>query len=737
MRLSKEILLLSFLILATIPVIYHRSSRELDNKISLSLREVQERVKNIELLQKFMANMPALLGAIQFQSYGQVEIVAKQLMSDERTVKEFFILDNNLKMLHSVVDNYNDTSEISSVLASWDRKSNYVVFEGDLFVIRKIGESEELGYVILRMDVSDTFETRMGNEEALGIVLRRESAPKNLKRFEVEVYEKPRARARYFLGFLKDNFMGLILVIVGIVLGFQALMKVLITPFRKIVFFLQNLSTGEIRDVKLEGFPRIFRPYIKYIIEANERIISANKREREVELQKAQFSVAQQVAHDIKSPLGLLKSLRNDLKNDLSLDKWRVLQSSLNRIEEIALNLLKKNPSHAVESEKKTEDLLPLIEGILVEKRTEFKKQLNVEIEGLFTNDSYGLFSDIRPSFLKRIISNLINNSVEACGNDYCSVKVGLYPDKKFNCIKVVDNGAGIAPEFVESVFKKGFTTKKEGNGLGLSGAKEEIEKMGGKIELDSILGQGTTVLIRLPSSQASSDVVKKIDLYRYDKIIVLDDEQVVHDLWDQRLPKTEYMVEHFYSPSEFLLKFQNLNAKTLLLCDFEFEGADLNGVEVIGKINHGEHSLLVTGRADEDEIIRICEKEGLQYLSKTLLPYVNISVQPPRIILIDDDRLSHWRWGQHQEKDSFLFQGFYSIDSFMAESAEIPKDSYILLDSDLGNGIKGEIEGQKIFQLGFSRIYLYTSYPDGPLERPDWIVDVFGKEPAVVLRRI
>lgn len=136
MRVSKEILLLFFLILAAIPVIYHHSSKELDNKISLSQREVQERVRNIELLQKFMANMPALIGAIQFQSYGQVEIVAKQLMSDERTVKEFFILDSNLKILHSVVDDYNDTSEIFNVLANWNRKSNYVIFEGDLFVIR-------------------------------------------------------------------------------------------------------------------------------------------------------------------------------------------------------------------------------------------------------------------------------------------------------------------------------------------------------------------------------------------------------------------------------------------------------------------------------------------------------------------------------------------------------------------------------------------------------------------------
>ncbi len=737
MRVSKEILLLFFLILAAIPVIYHHSSKELDNKISLSQREVQERVRNIELLQKFMANMPALIGAIQFQSYGQVEIVAKQLMSDERTVKEFFILDSNLKILHSVVDDYNDTSEIFNVLANWNRKSNYVIFEGDLFVIRKIDESEGYGYVILRVDVSDTFDTSMESEEAFGIIFRKEVTPKNFKKFEAGIYESPGARTRYFLGFVKDNFTALILVILGIALGFHALMKVLITPFRKIVFFLQNLSTGEIRDVKLEGFPRIFRPYIKYIIEANERIISANKQERETELQKAQFSVAQQVAHDIKSPLGLLKSLRNDLKNDLSLDKWRVLQSSLNRIEEIALNLLKKNPSNAVESEKKTEDLLPLVEGILVEKRAEFKEQQNVEIEGVFTDDSYGLFSDIRPSFLKRIISNLINNSVEACGSNSCSIKVGLYSEKNFNCIKVIDNGAGIAPEFIESVFKKGFTTKKEGNGLGLSGAKEEIEIMGGRIELYSTLGQGTTVLIRLPSSQVASSVVKKIDLYKYNRIIVLDDEQSVHDLWDRKLLKVKQAIDHFYSPSEFLVKFQNLNEKTLLLCDFEFVGADLNGIEVIEKINHAEHSLLVTGRADEDEIIRLCEKVGLQYLSKTLLPYVNISIQPPRIILIDDDRLSHWRWSQHQEKDLFLFQGFYSIDSFIAESSGIPRDSYILLDSDLGNGIKGEIEGQKIFQLGFNRIYLYTSYPDGPLEMPHWILDVFGKEPAAVLRRI
>ena len=66
----------------------------------------------------------------------------------------------------------------------------------------------------------------------------------------------------------------------------------------------------------------------------------------------------------------------------------------------------------------------------------------------------------------------------------------------------VKDTGQGIAPQFIDKVFERYFRipgTKKEGTGLGLSISKELIEAQGGKIEVESEYGKGSTFFFTLP----------------------------------------------------------------------------------------------------------------------------------------------------------------------------------------------------------------------------------------------
>jgi signal transduction histidine kinase len=66
--------------------------------------------------------------------------------------------------------------------------------------------------------------------------------------------------------------------------------------------------------------------------------------------------------------------------------------------------------------------------------------------------------------------------------------------------ITIADQGSGIAPEMLERIFDPYFTTKPEGTGLGLPIALRIIQAHGGTLDVRSILGQGTTVEVRLPS---------------------------------------------------------------------------------------------------------------------------------------------------------------------------------------------------------------------------------------------
>ena len=72
----------------------------------------------------------------------------------------------------------------------------------------------------------------------------------------------------------------------------------------------------------------------------------------------------------------------------------------------------------------------------------------------------------------------------------------------EFCDLSIVDNGIGIASEYHEKIFDLFFraTDRSKGTGLGLFIVKDTIEKLRGKIEVNSILGEGTTFTMQLPN---------------------------------------------------------------------------------------------------------------------------------------------------------------------------------------------------------------------------------------------
>ncbi|MBI4668646.1 MAG: hypothetical protein HY747_05595 [Elusimicrobia bacterium] len=73
-----------------------------------------------------------------------------------------------------------------------------------------------------------------------------------------------------------------------------------------------------------------------------------------------------------------------------------------------------------------------------------------------------------------------------------------LYKENFFE-IKIKDTGAGVRPEHMEMLGQPFFTTKEDGLGLGLAVAKRILHGHQGDLQIESVLGQGTTVRLRLP----------------------------------------------------------------------------------------------------------------------------------------------------------------------------------------------------------------------------------------------
>lgn len=119
-----------------------------------------------------------------------------------------------------------------------------------------------------------------------------------------------------------------------------------------------------------------------------------------------------------------------------------------------------------------------------------------------FSEDVQPVIGDTQQ--IDRVFINLIKNAWEALdGQENPKITVTAEPAEEpgFSLARIIDNGPGIPPEILEKIWVSFFTTKKEkgGTGLGLSACMEIINQSGGKILVDSEVGEGTTFSVLLP----------------------------------------------------------------------------------------------------------------------------------------------------------------------------------------------------------------------------------------------
>ena len=103
--------------------------------------------------------------------------------------------------------------------------------------------------------------------------------------------------------------------------------------------------------------------------------------------------------------------------------------------------------------------------------------------------------------YLRQVFENLVRNAREAMeGQDepprlrVSVARVGAQAE-----VRVTDNGPGIRPEILQSIFEPFVSTKGKGMGLGLSICREIVQGHGGRLDVESTLGQGTTFTVTLP----------------------------------------------------------------------------------------------------------------------------------------------------------------------------------------------------------------------------------------------
>lgn len=114
----------------------------------------------------------------------------------------------------------------------------------------------------------------------------------------------------------------------------------------------------------------------------------------------------------------------------------------------------------------------------------------------------------IDPVGIRRAVLNLVSNAIDACPEDGSGV-VSLRTESQTGdlCIRVSDNGCGIAAEDMAKLFREFFSTKGfRGTGLGLPVSHQIVCQHGGRIEVQSEVGEGTVFTIHLPLTPSGPD---------------------------------------------------------------------------------------------------------------------------------------------------------------------------------------------------------------------------------------
>jgi anti-sigma regulatory factor (Ser/Thr protein kinase) len=278
--------------------------------------------------------------------------------------------------------------------------------------------------------------------------------------------------------------------------------------------------------------------------------------------------------------------------------------------------------------------LLSLVQEIVQEKSTALlEKNLGIavaapEVVTEFSSDAFYLFSEVNIANMKRALSNVIQNALEACAGRGRKVVVRLYQDAGTNVISVQDNGIGISEENLAHVTEKGFSSGKQGgSGLGLYYTKRDIEAWGGTLQIESKEGAGTTVRINLPAAQPPSWYRSAIEIPRGADVVILDDQEASRLTLRERIESAlgaeaaRGRIQSFIAPEE-LLNWRSMNPDraraAVYLLDYDLGSDQQTGLEIAEELGLASHAILISGHYDLLEVQQHCERLGVGLIPKS-----------------------------------------------------------------------------------------------------------------------
>jgi CheY-like chemotaxis protein len=276
---------------------------------------------------------------------------------------------------------------------------------------------------------------------------------------------------------------------------------------------------------------------------------------------------------------------------------------------------------------KETVPLTPLLRDT----STFMLRGSNVQCDMQLAPDLWNLHAD--PNQLAQVISNVVLNAIEATlGSGEIKVRAENTTTAPhlsagdYVAIRIQDFGVGIAPERIARIFDPFFTTKNQARGLGLAAAYSIVQRHGGYISAESILGAGTTVTIYLPAVRTAAPTGESASpaqpppategSERKLRVLVMDDEEPIRQLIETVLTMQSHEVVCTADGDAFLAAHAAANAAgrpfDLAVLDLTIPGG-MGGKEAIRNLRERDRDIraIVSSGYSTDPVMAQCAEYG------------------------------------------------------------------------------------------------------------------------------
>ncbi len=278
----------------------------------------------------------------------------------------------------------------------------------------------------------------------------------------------------------------------------------IILPERGEHLSLPTIAEQRKKD-EIGDLSRAFNGLVKRLNEANTKLQALHL----AQLEKADRiatvgEMAASLAHEIKNPVaGVLGALQvfdsETAENDPRKELLGEMMTQLNRINQAVNDLLSyARPTFPVYSRININDVIEKTVLLISQQLT--GKTIDITLNLTATHGE--IIADMK--MMQQLFWNLASNGLQAMGTSG-TLTCSTSREDSVVTIEIRDTGPGIPPENLERVFQPFFTTKHKGTGLGLAICKRIVEQHRGTIEIASLPGKGTTVIVTLPTKDTIS----------------------------------------------------------------------------------------------------------------------------------------------------------------------------------------------------------------------------------------